>query len=297
MELRQLEYFVAVAEEANFTRASERVHVAQSGVSAQVRRLERELGQQLFDRTRAGVRLTDVGAAMLPYARAALDAVAGARAVVGELSGLVRGRVAVGMIVARSALDMPGLLSAFHRDHPGVEITLTEHSSDNMLAMLLAGELDLALVGLSAAPPAGIETEILSEEQLVAAVSPGDPLAARPRIALAALRERRLISLPPGTGMRSALDTACAAAGFQPRIAFQAGDPVMLAELAARGLGVAILPDSLAAARADQLHSMTITAPALRSRLELAWKAGGPISPAARALLARARTALRAPSG
>src|SRR5689334_12576631 len=100
MELRQLEYFVAVAEEANFTRASERVHIAQSGVSAQVRRLERELGAELLDRTPSGVRVTDVGAAVLPYARAALDAAAGARAAVDELTGLLHGHVSVGMIVA-----------------------------------------------------------------------------------------------------------------------------------------------------------------------------------------------------
>src|ERR1700716_1011184 len=163
MELRQLEYFIAVAEEANFTRASERVHVAQSGVSAQIRRLERELGQELFDRTRGAVRLTEVGAAMLPYARSALDAVAGARATVDELAGLVRGHVSVGMIVARSALDLPELLSDFHRGHPGVEIPLAEDNTERLLEMLQAGELDLALVGLAAPPPGAIETEVLSD--------------------------------------------------------------------------------------------------------------------------------------
>jgi DNA-binding transcriptional LysR family regulator len=293
MELRQLEYFIAVAEEANFTRASERVHVAQSGVSAQIRRLERELGQELFDRTPGAVRLTEVGAAMLPYARSALDAVAGARATVDELAGLVRGHVSVGMIVARSALDLPELLSDFHREHPGVEITLAEDNTERLLEMLQAGELDLALVGLAAPPPEAIETEVLSDEELVAVVGRGDALSAKSRISLSALRDRALISLPPGTGMRTALDAACAAAGLNPRIAFEASDPVMLVELAARGLGVAIVPASLAAARAAHVHSLTVSTPELRSRLELAWRAGGPISPAARALLAQARTTLR----
>ncbi|HEX6445096.1 MAG TPA: LysR family transcriptional regulator, partial [Streptosporangiales bacterium] len=89
MELRQLRYLVTVAEEANFTRAAARLHVAQPGVSAQVRRLERELGQELLDRSGRTVRLTEVGEAVLPYARAALSAVDGARRAVDELSGLV----------------------------------------------------------------------------------------------------------------------------------------------------------------------------------------------------------------
>jgi len=289
MELRQLEYFVAVAEEENFTRASERVHVAQSGVSAQIRRLERELGQQLFERTSRAVRMTEVGAAVLPYARAALDAVAGVRAAVDELGGLVRGRVSVGMIVAGSALELPNLLAGFHREFPGIEITVAEGNSDRLLELLAAGELDLAFVGLSTPPPAGIETALLSDEQLAAAVAPGDPLAHRTQISLKALRDRALIALPRGTGMRKALDDGCAAAGFQPRIAFEASDPVMLAEFAARGLGVAILPRSLADARAEQLRAATIISPELRSRLELAWRAAGPAGPAARMLLARAR--------
>src|SRR5215207_1517289 len=100
MELRQLEYFVAVAEEGSFTRAAARVHVAQPGVSAQVRQLERELGQLLLDRSGRSVRLTEVGAAVLPYARAALEAVTGARLAVDEMTGLLRGHVAVGMLTA-----------------------------------------------------------------------------------------------------------------------------------------------------------------------------------------------------
>src|SRR4030081_153595 len=97
MELHQLEYFIAVVEEANFTRAAAKLQVAQPGVSAQIRRLERDLGQELLDRSGRSVRLTEVGAAVLPYARAALSAVAGARLAVDELAGLVRGRVAGGM--------------------------------------------------------------------------------------------------------------------------------------------------------------------------------------------------------
>jgi DNA-binding transcriptional LysR family regulator len=103
-----------------------------------------------------------------------------------------------------------------------------------------------------------------------------------------ALRDLPLISLPRGTGLRVLLDDACAAAGFRPRIALEAGDPTVLARLAARGLGIAIVPASLAASRADELHAIPITRPELRGALALAWRAGGPASPAGRALVAEA---------
>src|SRR6476660_1380363 len=98
IDLKWLRSFVVVAEEASFTRAAARVHVAQPGVSAQVRRLESELGQRLLDRSGRTIRLTEAGAAVLPFARAALDAVAKARLVVDDLAGLVRGQVTIGMV-------------------------------------------------------------------------------------------------------------------------------------------------------------------------------------------------------
>ncbi len=296
MELRQLEYFVTVAEEASFTKAAAKVHVAQPGVSAQVRRLERELGQDLLDRSGRTVRLTEVGAAVLPYARAALAAVAGARLAVDELTGLVRGHVAVGMVVACSSLDLPRVLAEFHRDHPAVEVTLQEANSDPLVAALQAGQLDVAFIGLPATTPPGIEIQIVADEPLVAAVSHSDVLAARTTITLQALRHRELISLPRGTGLRSSLDDACAAAGFRPRIAFEASDPRVLAQLAGRGLGVAILPEAVAHAHPTELHAVAVTGPEMRGRLALAWRAEGPISPAARALISHARTVLAGPS-
>jgi DNA-binding transcriptional LysR family regulator len=295
MELRQLEYFVAVAEEGNFTRAAARVHVAQSGVSAQVRRLEREVGQDLFDRSGRQVRLTEIGTAVLPHARGALNAVNGIRLVADELSGLIRGHVTVGMLPGRSSLGLPGLLARFYGQHPAVGISLTEGSSDRLLHGLGDRELDVALVGLASAPPPGIDTKVVVDEALVAAVNHQDQWATRTTVTLEALLERPLIALPPGSGLRTSLDAACVAAGVRPRIAFEASDPIMLAELAHQGLGVAILPESAGAAVATELHSIRITRPRLRSRIELAWRSEGPTSAAARALIEMAKTSLEYP--
>lgn len=289
MELRQLEYFVAVADEANFTRAAARLHVAQPGVSAQIRGLERELGVDLFDRSGRAVRLTEAGTAVLLYARAALGAAAGAQLAVDELTGLVRGHVAVGMVVACSSYDLANVLADFHHDYPAVEIALSEANTDDLIQGLRAGQLDLAFVGLGEATPPGIEIELVADEPLVAAVSKNDVLVARKTIRLDVIRDRALMSLPRGTGLRSCLDDACARSGFEPRITLEASNLGILAQLASRGLGVAILPESVALAHSG-LHAIAITRPAMRGRLALAWRTGGPISPAARALIARARS-------
>ncbi|MBQ0986457.1 LysR family transcriptional regulator [Streptomyces sp. F63] len=293
MELRQLAYFVAVAEERNFTRAAERLHVAQPGVSAQIRRLERELGQELFDRSGRSVRLTEAGAAALPHARAALAAVDGTRLAVEELTGLLRGAVAVGSVTSHK-VDLPGLLADFHRDHPAVEITLTEETTDRLVDGLRTGRLDAAVISVGDTVPDGLASLVVDDQPIVAAVARGHELAARARVPLDTLRERALISLPAGTGLRARLEEACAVAGFTPRIALEAGDPGLIAELAARGLGVAILPAVVAASRPERLAAVAITRPDLRGRLVFAWRAGGPSGPAGRELVARARGTLRA---
>ena len=282
MELRQLEYFVAVAEEANFTRAAERIHVAQPAVSAQIQRLERELGQPLLDRTRRVVRLTAAGEAVLPYARAALGAVGDMQIAVDEVTQVVRGAVTIGTVASHS-VDIPRLLADFHADHPNVEITLGTDSSDNLIESLRSGQPDET--------PDGLEVEVVTDEAIQAAVSPSDPLARRKQIRLADLRDRTLIALPVGAGIRHQFDSACAAAGVTPRIAFEATTPVALADLAERGLGVAIVPASVPRGR-DGLHAMSIV-PEIRGRLVLAWRSPGPISPAARVLVERARRLLR----
>jgi len=295
MELRQLEYFVAVAEEANFTRAAERIHVAQPAVSAQIQRLEREVGQSLLDRSRRAVRLTAAGEAALPYARAALAAVADIHVAVDELTQLVRGTVTIGTVTTHS-VDIPSLLADFHAEHPSVEITLSTDSSDALIDKVRTGQLDTAIVSVgSDERPDGLDVEVVTDEAIAAAVSPTDELASRKTIRLKDLADRRLIALPVGAGIRRQFDAACARAGVTPRIAFEASTPLALADLAERGLGVAIVPGSVSRNR-DGLRALAIV-PELRGRLVLAWRSDGPMSPAARVLVGRARRLLRVGGG
>ena len=226
----------------------------------------------------------------LPYARAALAAAAGTRLALDELRGLVRGSVAVGMVPSCSAVNLPDILADFHRQHPDVVITLSEASSDELADSVVSGALDLALIGMAGTLP-GLDIVLVADEPLIAAVSCDDPLAGT--TALAALAERAIISLPQGSGLRAALDRACAAAGVRLRVAFEATDPQVLAHLASRGLGVAVLPKSAAANSRNPLRVIRIAGPELRGQLALAWRTGGPASPAARALIAHARAALQ----
>ena len=119
-----------------------------------------------------------------------------------------------------------------------------------------------------------------------------DPLAGRNAITLDTIRDRVVISLPPGTGLRAYLDDVCLSMGFRPRIGFEAGDPHMVAQLAGRGLGGALLPESVTRAHAAHLHAITLTRPKLRGRIALAWRAEAPASPAARAFIGHARAQL-----
>ena len=292
IDLKWLRSFVVVAEEASFTRAATRVHVAQPGVSAQVRRLESELGQQLLDRSGRSVRLTEVGSAVLPFARAALDAVANARLAVDELAGLVRGQVAVGMVSGCALPVLAELLAGFHDLYPGVGITLTEDNSDRLVGLLRDGQLDLALIGsagsvVEAGP--GLDAVVIADEELVAAVDSDHPLADAGAVTVGALRDLPLVCLPRGTGVRAALDVACAEAGFTPRIVFEASALPMVVQLAALGLGLAVVP----ASTANAPRILQITNPRIRSRLELAWNSAPSANPAARVLIEHARTLIR----
>lgn len=286
MELRQLEYFVAVVEERSFTRAAERERVAQPAVSAQIRRLERLVGQPLLVRSSRDVRLTQAGSALLPHARTALAAVRAAQAAVDDVAQLVRGSLTIGTVTLHP-VDVARLITDFHADYPDVEITLGTDNSDALLAKLSDGRLDVAIVSIGVDEEVeGLDFTVITDEALEAAVATQHPLARRKTLPLQALCDHPLISLPPGTGLRARLDKACAAAGLRPRIAFEATNPLELANLARHGLGVAILPQSMARNSSD-LHSLRLV-PELRGRLVWALRSDM-TSPAARLLSERAR--------
>jgi DNA-binding transcriptional LysR family regulator len=285
MDLRQLSYFVAVAEEGQFTRGAARVLVAQPAVSAQVRRLEHELGEQLFVREQNGVRLTVAGESLLPHARAAIAAADRGRDAIASLRGVMHGRLAVavaGPVDRRFAQA----LGDFHRAHPAVEISVAHHQNEPLLEAVAEGSIDAAIVGVGAQPlPPRVRARVVATEPLVLAVRNGTSLSRRRTIALAQLRDQPMITLVRGSGLRTVLENACRDAGFAPIITAEAGDLSSLVELAAEGLGVAVLPRS--ATDGADVAVVRITRPRLQRRTALAWNETA-TSPAGRAFLALA---------
>ncbi len=273
MELRQLEYFVAVAEAANFTRAAERVHISQSGVSAQIRQLERELGATLIDRSGRAASLTTAGEVALGHAREALSAAGALRRAVDEVSGVVRGHLTLGMVSGCTMTPLFDALAAFRNAHPGVELTLIEDDSSRLIRRVREGEIAAALVGSAGLPP-GLEALSIVSEGLIAVVAPEHPLAASAHTTLAAAAEYPLICMPVGTGVRAVFDQSCAEAGVQPDVALQASAPAAVADLARRGLGVAILTESMLAPQGPGLSGVRIADVSIPAVLALVWKSG-----------------------
>jgi DNA-binding transcriptional LysR family regulator len=292
MDVRQLSYFVAVAEEKQFTRAAFRVSVAQPAVSYQIRRLEAELGEPLFHRDQRTARLTEAGHELLPHARAAIAAVERGRDAVASLRGLLRGTLRVGIVRGPVDRGIFEALGDFHVAHPAVEIVLTEQHNDELHQALVRGDMDAAVIGLAGEPlPPHVRARIISTEPLVVAVGPHHPLARRESVTVGQLRDCPLITLTRGSGLRTVLERACREAGFTPRITAETGELRSLVQLAVEGLGVALLPQSAIANDAPRVAILKLTRPHLKRRTALAWN-DTTISPAGRGFLTIAESHL-----
>jgi DNA-binding transcriptional LysR family regulator len=248
MELRQLTVFVAVAEEASFTRAADRLHMVQSAVSASVRALERELGTALFDRTTRRVELTDTGDALLPEARQVLSAVNAAREAVDQVSGGLRGTLRLGTMQGQAMrpISVPRLVAGFRAEHPGVEVHVSHTGGSVAMAEeVRTGRLDLAFVSLPGRRPAGLTLTPISSERMQIACAPDHPLAARTEVDLAALADEPFIEFPEGWGTRMSTDRAFAAAGVARTIVYEVNDVASVIEFVSSGLAVALISPTL----------------------------------------------------
>lgn len=247
MNLRQLEVFVAVADEESFSRAAERQNVVQSAVSAAVRSLERELGVELFARLARGARLTDAGRALLPEARATLVAADGARAAVSEAREGLRGTVVLGIMQAMRdpAPNVAAILASFRATHPKVEVRVRHGGGSAVMAeQVRGGDFDLGFVSLDGPQP-GLELVPLSRQPIDLACNDEHPLATRAHVDLAELAEETFADLPPLWGTRILNDRAFAAAGVGRSITYEINDTSTLVEFVRYGLAITLLPRSL----------------------------------------------------
>jgi DNA-binding transcriptional LysR family regulator len=253
MELRQLQHFLAVAEERHFTRAAQRVNIVQSALSTSIRALEEELDAPLFVRSTRQVRLTAVGRVLLDKARLVLDAADEARNAVAAAKGLTRGTLGIGTVQGLPAfLGLPALIAGFHARHPGVEVRLCQGKAAHLLDKVRSGCLDLVFLPLDERPP-GVTTRMIACEALVLVCAAHHPLAGREEVDLSELQSFPFVDFEPDWGTRRLIDRAFRDTGATRQIAFEVSDLDTQLELVRRGLGIALIPQAIAEARRSAL--------------------------------------------
>ncbi|GGU43820.1 LysR family transcriptional regulator [Lentzea flava] len=290
MDLRQMEYAVAIAEELSFTRVAERYHIAQSGLSHQINQLERAVGSRLFDRTSRRVELTAAGEVFVACARRVLRAVQETTAEIASLDGRVQGRLRVGApTITASDIDMLGLLREFQESCPAVELLMSDVGGVTAVSRLLTGELEIAVLGLHEHQlPAGLSHHLLRLHPLVIVVGRRHRLRGAGVANLAQLADERFLDGGPDTSLRLQVDAAFGRAGARRRSACALQSAADLTSLAVEGIGVTVVPRPVADAvvptdLADCV--LRIDDPQALQPMALACREPAPASPAAQAFL------------
>lgn len=271
MDLRDLEYFLAVVEANSFTLAARRVHAAQPTLSHALARLESELGERLLQRkARAPLRLTDAGELVAARARQALSALTALKDDLSALRGQVGGQLRIAAIQSLSVTLLPNALSRLAREFPGIKPNVRTLAAESIARAVASGRADVGL--LAGAPRAalrGLSVKLLFEEPLVALMRRTDPLAKAKRLRLAQLATRELLLVPDDTFLSDIIHEACARAGFSPNVRLTLASAEALRETVRAGLGVTILPRGYASPTDRDLVAVPLTRPTPRREVLL----------------------------
>lgn len=279
IETRLLRQFIAVAEELNFRRAAERLHMAQPPLSQAILRLEQQLGYPVFERSNRKVGLTAAGTAFLATARQVLLALEEGVAETRRVAQGSAGHLRLGFIQVTPYAHVLDALRRFRADFPDVHLTLREASTQELVELLEAGQLDVALLRAPGRSTPALAFERLSGEAIMAALPAGHRLAGRQAVALSALKEEDFVASPRalGQGFHDQLASLCLHAGFVPQVVQRAGRLQTVAGLVAAGFGVALLPASLAGVLPQGAVMLPLITDApeqlLRLDLQMAWNA------------------------
>ena len=286
MELRHLRTIAAVARHRSFTKAGEELHLAQSAISQQIRRLEHELGVEVFHRTSRSVELTSEGRVILAYAQRVVAEVDGLHSELAELTGLLRGQLRIGGVYPTGPYDLFGMLADFRAAHPEVAVHMVENTQDDVLAALRADDLDCAFTALD---PDALGDEfaatLLWEEEFVVALSVGHPLSGREQVTLEELAAEDLIAYRENSALQRRLERTLAERGLEPRNGFICTEMGAVRALASKGLGVAVLPRSVAEQPGPPIDPRPIGPERLTWPVALVWRVARRQSPAGKAFL------------
>ncbi len=277
MELRHLRYFIAVAEELHFTRAAQRVGIAQPPLTFQIKALEKELGVQLFDRQPGRVSLTAPGRVYLEEARAILEHIKVA-ALRCQLSAQeMVGRISVGFTESASfRAEVTGALHQYRSLYPRVDMSLEESRTGPLVEALRQGRVDVAFVRLPVGADEGIRFLPVSIEPMVVVVPNGHRLAERKQVRLEDLRDEPFVLYPRTTrdGLPEMVVAACEARGFSPKVVQATPQISSTINLVASGLGVSVVPACMQSSRADAVRYLPLVGSGLVASLGLAHRAG-----------------------
>lgn len=241
MELKQLEYFAAVCQELHFTRAAEKLGIAQPSLSQQIRILEHEIGTPLFDRVGKKTVITESGKILLQHYYNVSHELSQARAAISELQGLKRGTLKIGSLLTVVNYLLPATVISFHQQYPNVELSVLGLRTGDIYNGLLQNDLDLGIVYLPMEHDE-IESIPLYKEVLALAVPVDHPLAAKPSVTLDVLHEVPAILLPGTYYLRQLINERCQAAGFAPQPAMEMTTMESITNMVSRGIGVTVLP-------------------------------------------------------
>lgn len=292
MELRQLQYTLQIAADKNFSRAAEKLHIAQPSLSQQLSKLEKELGVMLFQRNTSTVELTHAGASFVEHAQKIMDAVEQLRQEMSDISQLRKGKVVIGSMPITGSHLLPWVLPAFKKEYPDIEITLLEDSSMNLEKLTASGKTDLSLLSLPLAEPS-LSWVPIGEERIDLAVPPQHPLAVRAQshpdeaFSLQDLKDEAFIVLKKGQGFRKLTFDLCREAGFEPNVVFESNNIETVQSLVATGMGVTLVPRFIARAKRSEFIPvfLPLAEPVPSRTLVIAYRNGRYLSKAAEAFI------------
>jgi LysR family hydrogen peroxide-inducible transcriptional activator len=294
MELRQLQYAIQIAAERNFSRAAEKLHIAQPSLSQQLSKLEKEIGVLLFQRNTSSVELTHAGETFIEQAQKILDAVELLHQQMSDISQLRGGKVVVGSMPITGSHLLPYVLPSFKLAFPDIEINLLEDSSMNLEKLTALGRTDLSLLSLPLVEPS-LAYEVIGEELIDLAVPPHHPLALRASnshsalpVQLEELKDESFIVLKKGQGFRTMTFDLCQKAGFVPQVVFESSNMETIQALVAAGMGVTLVPRYIARAPRSEFVPvyLPLAEPVPYRTLVVAYRKGRYLSKAAEAFIA-----------